>query len=61
MCAFLLMAPAFLIGKDSKVPPNIPTDALAVLEVHCVKCHGGENTKQQRSPARQTWCRATKH
>ncbi len=28
--------------RDAKAPP---ADALAVLEAHCVKCHGGEKTK----------------
>ena len=45
VCAFLTIAPALLVGAETKAAANVSSDALALLESHCVKCHGGEKTK----------------
>src|SRR5687768_14960347 len=45
--AALLIVTMLLLGRAANAQEAAPParDALALLEAHCVKCHGGEKTK----------------
>ena len=45
LAAFIGLAISSVLLSAAETDAKAPTDVFALLEAHCVKCHGGEKTK----------------